>query len=74
MFYKHLDAIDCGQSYLAMIVKQYRLHPDIKDIRNKYGLNKDGTTLLEIAQSLKSQELSYWLKISFDDLDHIKAT
>lgn len=69
MFYKQLDAMDCDPSCLAMIVKYYGLHPNIEDIRNKCGLNKNGVSLLGIANVAESIGFkAIGCKLSFEDL------
>ena len=42
IFFRQKDAMDCGPSCLAMIVKFYGLQPNIEVIRHTCALSREG--------------------------------
>ena len=54
IFFKQKDAMDCGPSCLAMIVKFYGLQPNIEVIRHTCALSREGVSLLGISKAAES--------------------
>ena len=48
---KQKDAMDCGPSCLAMIVKHFGYDPNIDQIRHNCALGKNGVSLLGLSKS-----------------------
>ena len=54
IFFRQKDAMDCGPSCLAMIVKFYGLQPNIEVIRHTCALSREGVSLLGISKAAES--------------------
>jgi ATP-binding cassette subfamily B protein len=65
--YSGLDQMDCGPSCLRMIAKHYGRSYNLQFLRDKTQLNKDGVSLLGIAEA--AEEIGFrtmGVKLSFD--------
>ncbi|ATS10251.1 ABC transporter ATP-binding protein [Porphyromonas gingivalis] len=54
IFFRQKDAMDCGPSCLAMIVKFYGLQPNIEVIRHTCALSREGVSLLGTSKAAES--------------------
>ncbi len=64
---KQKDAMDCGPTCLAMVVKHYGRKPYLEQIRENYVLSKEGVSLLGISKAAEKRGLhSLGGRISFD--------
>ena len=69
VFYKQLNAMDCGPTCLKMISKFYGIYFNSDSLRRKTGFNKTGVSLLGISET--AEELGFrtrGVKISFQQL------
>ncbi|PID91136.1 MAG: ABC transporter ATP-binding protein [Bacteroidetes bacterium] len=53
-FYKQLDAMDCGPSCLRMIARYYGRHFSLNSLREKSQIDREGVSLLGIANAAES--------------------
>ncbi|WP_375443720.1 peptidase domain-containing ABC transporter [uncultured Fibrella sp.] len=68
-FYHQLDQMDCGSTCLRMIAKYYGRIFTAQSLRDKTQINKDGASLLGVAEAAESIGLrSLGVKISFEKL------
>ena len=54
LFYKQLDAMDCGPTGLRMIARYYGKHFNLETLRNYCGFSKEGVSLLGISEAAES--------------------
>lgn len=72
IFYKQLNAMDCGTTCLKMISKFYGTYFNTDTLRHKSGFNKSGVSLLGISET--AEELGFrtrGVKISFQQLQQV---
>ncbi|HTN08423.1 peptidase domain-containing ABC transporter [Agriterribacter sp.] len=72
VFYKQLNAMDCGPSCLKMVARHYGHHFNTDTLRHKAGFNKAGVSLLGISET--AEELGFrtrGVKISFEQLQQV---
>lgn len=51
LFYKQLNAMDCGPTCLRMVARHYGRHYNADTIRQKTGFNRQGVSLLGISET-----------------------
>ncbi len=69
IFYKQLNAMDCGATCLRMIAKNYGRHYNPDTLRQLTGFNKTGTSLLGISET--AEKIGFrtrGVKIAFEQL------
>lgn len=54
---KQKDAMDCGPSCLAMVIKHFGRNPDIEQIREDCALGREGVSLLGISKAAEKMGL-----------------
>lgn len=66
---KQKDAMDCGPSCLAMVIKHFGRNPDIEQIREDCALGREGVSLLGISKAAEKMGLhSLGGRITFETL------
>ena len=74
-FIQQLDSMDCVPACLATISKYYGEKFNLKDLRLKSSIGKDGVSLFGIAQAAESICLNHeTYKLNFDDLLSLNKT
>lgn len=69
IFFKQLNAMDCGPTCLRMISKYYGKHYNIDRIREIAGYSKEGTSLLGISDA--AEKIGFrtrGVQLTFDQL------
>ena len=68
-FFKQLDQMDCGPACLQMIAKHYGRFYNLKDLRAKSYITREGVSLLGISEAAEAIGLrTVGVKVSFDKI------
>lgn len=69
IFYKQLNAMDCGPTCIRMVAKHYGRHYNADTLRNKAGFSKAGVSLLGISET--AEKIGFrtrGVKLTFEQL------
>lgn len=69
IFYKQLNAMDCGPTCIRMVAKHYGRHYNADTLRNKAGFSKAGVSLFGISET--AEKIGFrtrGVKLTFEQL------